>query len=147
MKPIVVFLITIGVGAVAFYGGMQYQLSKQAVGGRNFMMSQQGVGRTGTGTGTRRIGNGQPISGEIINIDTDSLTVKLTDGSSRIILLNDKTIYNKTASVEKTELKVGEKVGIFGSTNTDGSVSAQNVQLNPQFRMGGPGTNASGSAR
>ncbi|MCX6732750.1 MAG: hypothetical protein NTV98_04375 [Candidatus Roizmanbacteria bacterium] len=148
MKPVVVLLIAIGVGALAFYGGMQYQLNKQATGtGRNFASGQQGMGRTGVGTGVRRTGNGQPISGEIINVDTDSLTVKLTDGSSRIILLNDKTIYNKTASVEKTELKAGEKVGIFGTTNTDGSVSAQNVQLNPQFRMGGVGANASGSAR
>ncbi|MCX6731122.1 MAG: hypothetical protein NTZ55_04700 [Candidatus Roizmanbacteria bacterium] len=147
MKPVVTLLIVIGVGAGSFYGGMQYQLSKQSMGGRNFMSNQQGVGRMGTNTSTRRVGNGQPISGEIINIDTDSLTVKLTDGSSRIVLLNDKTIYNKTASVEKVELKVGEKVGIFGTTNTDGSVSAQNVQLNPQFRMGGAGANASGSAR
>jgi len=110
-------------------------------------MGQQGVGRNGSGVGTRRIGNGQPVSGEIISMDADSLTVKMNDGSSRIVLLNDKTIYNKTASVEKTELKVGEKVGVFGTANTDGSVSAQNVQLNPQFRMGGAGANASGSAR
>lgn len=147
MKPLVVVLITIGVGAIAFYGGMQYQLSNQTGGGRNFMLNQQGAGRNGSNVGTRRMGGGQPISGEIINMDTDSLTVKLIDGSSRIVLLNDKTIYNKTASVEKTELKVGEKVGIFGSTNSDGSVSAQNVQLNPQFRMGTAGANATGSAR
>jgi hypothetical protein len=149
MKPVVVFLIAIGVGVGAFYGGIQYQLNKQTAGvGRNFTVGQQGMGgRVGIGTGVRRIGNGQPISGEIINIDTDSLTVKLTDGSSRIVLFNDKTIYNKTASVEKTELKVGEKVGIFGTTNTDGSVNAQNVQLNPQFRIGGAGANATGFAK
>jgi hypothetical protein len=145
MKPIVVFVIIIGVGALAFYGGMQYQLAQQPT-GRTFMTGQQGVGRTGA-NGTRRVGNGQPISGEIINMDTDSLTIKLIDGSSRIVLLTDKTIFNKTTSVEKTELKIGEKVGIFGTTNTDGSLSAQNVQLNPQFRMGGNGSSASGSAR
>jgi len=145
MKPVVVFLITVGVGALAFYGGIQYQKSQSPI-GRNFM-GQQGTGRNGSGVGTRRMGNGQPVSGEIISMDADSLTVKMNDGSSRIVLLNDKTIYNKTASVEKTELKVGEKVGVFGTANTDGSVSAQNVQLNPQFRMGGAGANASGSAR
>lgn len=147
MKPIVVFFITIGVGALAFYGGIQYQLNinTQQPTGRNFM-GQQGVGRTGM-MSSRRMGNGQPVSGEIISIDADSLTVKMIDGSSRIVLLNNKTIYNKTASVEKNELKIGEKVGVFGTLNSDGSVSAQNVQLNPQFRMGGAGANASGSAR
>lgn len=143
MKPVVVLIIASGVGALAFYGGMQYQINKQST-GRNFI-SPQGVGRIGT-IGARRTGNGQPVSGEIISMDTDSLTVKMIDGSSRIVLLNDKTIYNKAADVEKNELKVGVKVGVFGTINTDGSVSAHSVQLNPQFRMGGPGANSSGSA-
>ena len=147
MKPIIVFAITVGVGALAFYGGMQYQKSQVST-GRAYTMSQ-GTGRTGqTGVSSaRRMGSGQPVSGEIISIDDTSLTVKLGDGSSRIVLISNKTIFNKTATVEKSELKVGEKVGVFGTTNTDGSVAAQNVQLNPQFRSGGVGGNATGSAR
>jgi len=144
MKPVVVFFIALVVGGAAFYGGIVYQ-KNQSSAGRNFAAGQ-GTGRTGA-TGTRRIGNGQPVSGEIINIDDSSLTVKLIDGSSRIVLLSGKTIFNKTAAVDKSELKVGEKVGVFGTSNTDGSVSAQNVQLNPQFRMGGNGASATGSAR
>jgi len=147
MKPVVVLLIAVGVGALSFYGGIQYQKG-QVTTGRNYSIGQ-GTGRTGqSGTaGTRRMGSGQPVSGEILSMDDTSLTVKLIDGSSRIVLINSKTIFNKTATVEKTELKVGEKVGVFGTTNTDGSVSAQNVQLNPQFRVGGAGVNATGSAR
>ncbi len=147
MKPIIVLVITVVAGGLAFYGGMQYQKS-QVPAGRNFTMGQ-GTGRNGqTGiAGVRRMGNGQPVSGEILSIDSTSLTVKLVDGSSKIILLSDKTIFNKTATVEKSELKVGEKVGIFGTSNPDGSVTAQNVQLDPQFRMSGNAGNASGSAR
>jgi len=137
MKPIIVFLIALVVSGAAFYGGMQYQKS-QVTSGRNFMQGQQGIGRAGgNGTGARRMGNGQPVSGEILSMDDSSITVKLIDGSSRIVLFTDKTIFNKTASVNKSELKVGEKVGVFGISNTDGSVTAQNIQLNPQFRMGG----------
>lgn len=148
MKPIMVFVITVVVGGLAFFGGVQYQISQQPTGGRSFMNGQQRImERSGTGTSIRRMGNGQPVSGEIINIDDTSLTVKLADGSSRIVLINNKTIFNKTATVEKSELKVGEKVGVFGTVNSDGSVSAQSVQLNPQFRMNGGGANASGSAR
>lgn len=140
MKPIIVFVITLVVGGLAFYGGIQYQKSQSST-GRNFMMGQNG-GRNGQ-TGTRRMGNG-PVSGEILSVDDTSITVKLTDGSSRIILITEKTIFNKTATVEKSELKVGGKVGVFGTSNTDGSVTAQNIQLNPQFRMSGT---ASGSAK
>ena len=134
MKPVVVIAIMVGVGALSFFGGIQYQKNQSAA-GRSFINNQQGTGRTGTGA--RRMGNGQPVSGEILNMDDTTMTVKLTDGSSRIILFTNKTVFNKTATVEKSELKVGEKVGIFGISNPDGSVTAQNVQLNPQFRVGG----------
>lgn len=134
MKPVLFFFIVLVVGGVAFYGGIQYQ-KQQSSPGRTFMGGQQGTGRAGIGM--RRIGNGQPISGEIVSKDESSLTVKLGDGSSRIVLFTDKTIFNKTEIVEKIELKSGMKVGIFGTSNADGSVTAQNIQLNPQFRMNG----------
>lgn len=137
MKPAVIIAIVVGVGAVSFYGGIQYQKSQSSSGRNGFTNGQFGSGRTGTATGARRMGNGQPVSGEIVNIDETSLTVKMADGSSRIVLFSDKTIFNKTATVSKSELKVGERVGVFGTSNTDGSISAQNIQLNPQFRMGG----------
>ncbi len=78
--------------------------------------------------------NGRPISGEILSSDDKSITVKLQDGSSKIVLLSDKTQINKATSVTKLDLKSGEKVAVFGSENSDGSVTAQNIQLNPQFR-------------
>lgn len=144
MKPILVFFTLLVVGGAAFYGGIQYQKS-QSVGGRSFASGQQGTRRTGTGA--RRMGNGTTL-GDILNVDSSSITVKLTDGSSRIVLFSNKTVYNKTAPVDKSELKVGEKVSVFGTANTDGSITAQNVQLNPQVRMGAAaGRNATGSAR
>ena len=143
MKPAATVVIAVVVGGLAFYGGTQYQLSQQPTRGINGAQTTGMMGRTGT----RRAGNGQPVSGEILNMDSSSLTVKLADGSSRIVLLSDKTVFNKTAAVDKSELKVGDKVGVFGTTNTDGSVTAQNVQLNPQFRMGASGGTATGSAK
>jgi hypothetical protein len=74
------------------------------------------------------------VNGEIIAADEKSITVKLQDGSSKIVLLSDKTEINKTASTTKEDLKVGEKVAAFGTENSDGSVTAQSVQLNPRFR-------------
>lgn len=136
MKPLVVIALVVGVGALSFFGGVQYQKAQVPSGFAGRTFSRTGSGQMQTGT-SRRMGSGQPIMGEVMEIDDSSLTVKLPDGSSRIVLMSDKTILNKTASVEKSEIKKGEKVGVFGVTNTDGSIVAQSIQLNPQFRMGG----------
>jgi ribosomal protein S1 len=77
------------------------------------------------------------VNGEIIGVDEKSITVKMQDGSSRIVILSEKTEINKAASGTKDDLKVGERVAVFGQENSDGSVTAQNIQLNPMFR-GGP---------
>lgn len=125
---IIVILVLVFAGA-GFFGGMKYQQSRVPV----FGGGQGGFrnGRTG-GTGAAGNRNGfRPVAGEIIASDDKSITVKLQDNSSKIVLINDKTQINKAETVNKSELKVGEKVSVFGSDNTDGSVTAQNVQLNP----------------
>lgn len=70
------------------------------------------------------------VVGEVINKDETSFTVKLPDGSSKIVLFSGKTSFNKTQEGSMSDLKEGEKVGVFGTENTDGSVTAQNIQLN-----------------
>ncbi len=121
-------VLVIVFAGIGFYGGIKYQQSQKI----NFSSLRNGR----TGTGAPR-GGFRPVAGEIISADDKSITVKMQDDSSKIILLNAKTIINKAQTVDKTELKVGERVSVFGSENTDGSVTAQNVQLNPVERMGG----------
>lgn len=81
----------------------------------------------------------RPVNGEIISADDKSITVKLPDNSSKIVLLTDTTIINKSAEGAKEDLKTGEKVALFGTENSDGTVTAQNIQLNPAFRNTGTG--------
>lgn len=129
--PIAILVIAVAAGA--FFGGMkfdQYQRTtgrgnRQFTGGLN---GGQPMGRNGLG--------GRPITGDIIKKDDTSITVKTQDGSSRIIMVSGQTIYNKTSEAAFTDLALGEKVGVFGTENSDKSITAQNIQLNPQFRMG-----------
>lgn len=136
---IVVLLILVGGGS--FFAGTKYQQ------GRRGQFAGQFSGQQGDHTNQFRQGSGlglRPVSGEIIGQDDKSITVKLQDGSSKIVLLSNTTTISKSADATKADLKVGEKVATFGTENSDGSITAQNVQINPNF--GGMGGNRSNQA-
>ncbi len=135
---IAVVLLIIGLGG-GFFAGMQYQKSQVPQGAN-------GQGRR-LGAGGQN-GANRPVAGDIISSDDKSITVKMQDGSSKIVLVSSSTQINKAAIATKADLKTGERVAVFGTTNSDGSVTAQNIQLNPQTRgFGGNQGTPSGNQR
>ncbi len=135
-QMITTVIIVLIVGGASFFGGIKYQQSKRMTFG----------GPAGTQGGTLRGPNGTiqrggmasgfaPVTGEIIASDDKSITVKLPDGSSKIVFLSDATSVNKAEAGTKLDLTEGTKVSVFGQTNSDGSVTAQSVQINPMERM------------
>lgn len=117
---------------------MKYQESKRPLGR---FASVLGQGRNGQRQGFR------PVSGHVLSVDDKSMTVKMTDGSSKIVLFSATTTFSKSDAGTKSDVKTGEKVVAFGTDNSDGSVTAQSVQLNPTMRFGDGGPRgASGSA-
>lgn len=135
---ITVICLLIGLG-IGFFGGYKYRnyrLSKAMV---NF--GANGNFQRFTGNGTTRMmgqnGNGMmrggAVEGTILSMDDKSVTVKLSDGSSKIILFSGSTTYSNTVTSTRTDLKVGGTVAVFGASNSDGSITATNVQINPTF--------------
>lgn len=124
-KKLLITAITVLIlgGGVGFYGGMKYQQSKTPT--RQF---GNFAGRNGSG-GTNNAF--RPVNGQILSAGDNSITVKIQDGSSKIIILTDKTQINKAAQGTVIDLQVGATVAVFGQFNSDGSVTAQSVQLNP----------------
>jgi hypothetical protein len=114
-------------GAAGFFGGMQYQKSQRP------SFGQFGA-RGASGAAGLRGRNGNGAAGTILNVDANSMTVKLTDGSSKIVLLTGTTSIDKATTAAVSDLTVGERVSAFGTTNTDGSITATNVQINPIVR-------------
>lgn len=142
----ITLVIAAVVGAAGFYGGIKYQQTRP-FNGQSMMGGTAQFGARGQGGRTQSQGgvNGpmggrggaafRPVNGEVISVDDKSITVKLQDGSSKIIFLSDATQINKADQASKSDLSTGTKVAVFGQTNSDGSVTAQNIQINPVMRM------------
>lgn len=126
---VLLILIVIAAGA-GFFGGMKYQQSQlSSSANRQFAANVNGTGTRGTA----RFGNNQnrPVTGDIVSADATSMTVKLTDGSTKIVLLSKTTTINKAAPASAADLTAGTTVAAFGTANADGSITAQSIQLNP----------------
>jgi len=116
--PIAVVIIV----ALSFYLGMNYgkgQNTKPSFANGNFQ-------------GARNARGGNFISGDIISKDNNSITVQLPTGSgSKIIFYSGTTQINKSASGTADDLSKGTSVSVTGTTNSDGSITAQSIQIRP----------------
>ena len=139
---ILIGIIALGAG---FFGGMQYQ-KMQRVSLGNGTFNRQFGEQAGNGNMARGgMTGGRPVLGEIISTDDKSVTVKMQDGSTKIVLIPGTTSINKAAQGTKEDLVGGMTIAVFGTENSDGTLTAQNIQLNPQMRMKGPTSSASPS--
>jgi len=161
-KILIIIIIThvfaIGVGV---FGGMKYSESKSpnafaqsnfsAQGGQNLSPEQrqqrfQQMGANGGAFRTGRSGaqNGGFASGEIISKDDKSITVKTLapnqnanssgQGSTKIIFYSNSTEIGKSVSGAAADLEIGKTVTINGSANSDGSITAQSIQIRPEIQ-------------
>lgn len=121
-------VIVVIVGGLAFFGGMKYQQSQ----------ANNGTVQAGRGgfPGGGRGRFGMATIGKVVASDANSITVQLSDGSSKIINVSSTTKIVKTDIASASDLTNGIQVAVFGSTNSDGSVDAQNIQINPMNMRG-----------
>lgn len=124
-----IVVIALIVAGLSFYGGLTYGKSSVPTRGAGQLAGQFGAnGGQRTGGAGRSAGNGF-IAGDILAKDATSITVKLRDGSSKIIFYSASTDVQKTVGGSATDLVVGKTVSITGTANADGSITAQSVQL------------------
>lgn len=138
MKKTLLIIVGVAalVGTIAFFGGMKYAESKNPR--RQFSVTGlQNVGGQfrANGQGGQR-GNGFVV-GEVLAKDDKSITVKLPDGGSKIIFFSDSTEIMKSVNGATSDLEIGKTVNVNGSSNSDGSITAQSIQLRnqPQNRL------------
>lgn len=122
------------VGALAFFGGMKYG---QANARGNFQANIAGGFRTGV-TGRAPGANADFINGDIIAKDNQSITIKMRDGNSKIILYSSSTEVSKFDAGTANDLLVGKTISITGTANTDGSLTAKTIQVRPPMPSPSP---------
>lgn len=117
--------------------GGQFQMEANTgnrTGNRNNSSTTSTGTGAGNGTGLRDGSGNNSIFGEITKMDDSSITIKTTDGSSKIILLSDSTSINQSVTAAKTDLTVGTQVKVDGTTDSNtGSVTGKSIEINPSM--------------
>lgn len=129
---IVLIILILVAGGGGWYGGMQYQKSKGPTlpNGASASQFRQRFGNI-NGNFRNQFANGGAVRGEVTAIQGGTLTVKLTDGSSKLVILGSSAAINKTATAAVSDITVGTTIQAIGTANSDGSVTATTVDLNP----------------
>ena len=123
---LVLFLLAVGGGA--FYGGMKYgqstfQGSAREDSGR-FTQNQENI----EGNFQREAGTNF-LSGEVTAKDEESLTLKMPNGSSKIVFFSDSAKISKTIEGSVSDIEIGKQITVTGDQNSDGSYTAKTIQI------------------
>lgn len=149
-KKIAVIIAIIIIAGGSFYAGMRYDQSKNTAANRNAggfanLTSEERQARlqqfgtmAGQGGGQKGMqANGGFAFGDIISKDDKSITIKLPDGGSKIIFYSNSTQVKKAVDGTSDDLQTGTQVTINGTANSDGSLTAQTIQIRQTIPLTG----------
>ena len=134
-KQIVIFVVILLVSmAGSFFLGAAYSNSKT----KNSFPGSIQSGMLGSGYGFNRGStngkNGINIAnGEVLSKDDSSITLKDRNGGSKIILFSSSTTILKSTEGVIDDVKTGDSITVTGKTNSDGSVTAESIQIRDQI--------------
>ncbi len=122
IQYVIFAVVVLAIAGGSFYGGMVYKGSQTPV---------RGSGGQGSRTGGRFANGNNFVTGDITAKDAQSITIKSRDGSSRIIFYSNSTQVGKFVSGALADIQIGQTVMANGTTNSDGSITAQSIQIRP----------------
>ena len=126
MKKYTTHIIWAVIVIIAFVGGFFWgKATVPARGTRSFAGVASG---TRAGFGGAAAGGGF-VSGQIVSNDGTSLVVQLANGNSENVFYSSSTQVIKPSPASANDLTSGTMVMIGGTTNSDGSVTAQSIQI------------------
>ena len=151
MKKIIVILIIIVLIGGGLYLVAHKSLVKQLIGqstqpspaasqsmaGQQSGTTQQ-YPRPSGGFGGRQFGNmpqgSTPIFGQVSAVSGNQLTIqrKSRNGNGTTITV-DLTSSTQYSGGSQSDIQTGTRIGGYGTANSDGSINAQQIMINPSF--------------
>jgi len=128
--PVVIIGIAIIFALAGFAAGIEYQKRKLLSKSSNTQNFPGGNGNQAS-INTRQRGGlqGGMAAGDVIAKNANSITLKMRDGSSRIVFFSDSTQITKQVAGTLDDVIIGSSVMIQGTSNSDGSITAQVISL------------------
>ncbi len=83
--------------------------------------------------------NGSTVAGEVSAVDGNSITVILRNGGSNIVFYSTSTPVAKSVEASSSDIAIGQQVIIAGTSNSDGSITANSIQIRSAAPMPGSG--------
>jgi hypothetical protein len=125
---VILIVVAVVFAGGGFFGGMKYQASKTPA-----VTARSGAaGAAGAFAGRRAAGGGAAgsfINGQVLSVNGSTITVTLANGGSQVAVLAPSTQYRKAVDGTSADVSVGSQVTITGTSNSDGSLTAQSVQI------------------
>jgi len=131
MKKNQVHIIWVIVAIVAFAGGWFIGKSMAApAAGRGAFTGTFSSSTRGAGFGGGRGGAGGGfVAGTVASLGSGSMTISLPNGNSEIVFYSSSTQVIKPSPASVSDLTPGTMVMIGGTSNSDGSLTAQSIQV------------------
>ena len=126
-KPTKIIITTI-VAAAIFYSGFSYGQSVASSGASTSAYGGARVTRTGATAGAGFAG-GSAAVGTVVSSDSSSVTVALKSGGSVVAFYSTSTPITDTTVGTQGDLSEGANVTVLGTANSDGSITANSIQI------------------
>lgn len=98
----------------------------------------QAASQSGARQFVRNSQNGSSVMGQVSAVTGNSLTIALPNGGSEIVFYSTSTPIMKSVEASSSALAAGQDVVVVGTANSDGSVTADSIQLRSASQGAGP---------
>jgi Domain of unknown function (DUF5666) len=129
MKKYKVHIVWVIVAIVALVAGIFWGKAMTSARGTGTFAGRTGTGAAGAFAGRGGAANGGLAMGSVTAIDSQSITLQLANGNSENVFYSSSTpvIVPQAASI--SSITPGTNVIITGTQNSDGSLTAQSIQV------------------